>query len=268
MTLPRGYKSPKKEEISDNKDFGDTDNNITNKKKNSLTNEILQSTTIDDTINKVLERGNEVVTNLEDTVKEMIEKGKDIVPADSSAMDKPIKYEGQSDKSLLTQENQINKNNDYNYNDNSNLRFSADKSLTKEELKTTIPTPTKEQEKDKIMLDNKEKEHKDMAENTSNNSEDYKIQPKDQSIKDKIAGNISEFVKETKSSRDKESSFDIKSIIFGLFALVGFIILVYSIFVAVIDEPLASITDTVFVAVLIGSFTLVGIIVSHSFLKK
>ena len=53
------------------------------------------------------------------------------------------------------------------------------------------------------MVDNKEKEHKDMAENTSNNSEDYKIQPKDESIKDKIAGNISEFVKETKSSRDK-----------------------------------------------------------------
>jgi hypothetical protein len=117
-------------------------------------------------------------------------------------------------------------------------------------------------------LDNQEKEHKDMAENTSNNSEDYKIQPKDESIKDKIAGNISEFVKETKSSRDKESSFDIKSIIFGLFALIGFIILVYSIFVAVVGEPLASIADTVFVAVLIGSFTLVGIIVSHSFLKK
>jgi hypothetical protein len=262
MTLPRGYKSPKKEEISDNKEFGDTDN----KKTNSSTNEILQNTTIDDTINKVLERGNEVVTNLEDTVKEMIEKGKDIVPGDSSTMDKPIKFEGQSDKSLLTRENQINKNNDYNYNDNSNLGFNANKSLTKEELKTTIPTPTKEQEKDKIMLDNKEKEHKDIAENISHNSEDYKIQPKDESIKDKIAGNISEFVKETKSS--KESSFDIKSIIFGLFALVGFIILVYSIFVAVIDESLASIADTVFVAVLIGSFTLVGIIVSHSFLKK
>ena len=106
-----------------------------------------------------------------------------------------------------------------------------------------------------------------MAENTSNNSDDYKIQRKNESIKDKILGKMSKFIGGTKSE-DKESSFDIKSIIFGLFALVGFIILVYSIFVAVIDEPLASITDTVFVAVLIGSFTLVGIIVSHSFLKK
>ena len=81
MTLPRGYKPPKKKEISDNKDFGN-DNNTTNK-KNSLTDEILQSTTLDDTINKVLERSNEVVTNLEDTVKEVIEKGKDVIVEDS-----------------------------------------------------------------------------------------------------------------------------------------------------------------------------------------
>ena len=69
-------------------------------------------------------------------------------------------------------------------------------------------------------------------------------------------------------SGDKESSFNIKSIIFGLFALIGFIILVYSIFVAVVGEPLASTADTVFVAILIGSFTIVGIIVSYSFLKE
>ena len=31
----------------------------------------------------------------------MIERGKDIVPEDSSKIDKPIKYEGQSDKSQL-----------------------------------------------------------------------------------------------------------------------------------------------------------------------
>ena len=106
-----------------------------------------------------------------------------------------------------------------------------------------------------------------MAENTSNNSEDYKIQRKDESIKDKILGKMSKFIRGTKSE-DKESSFDIKSIIFGLFALIGFIILVYSIFVAVVDQPLASVADTVFVAAIIGSFTLVGIIFSALFLKK
>ena len=106
-----------------------------------------------------------------------------------------------------------------------------------------------------------------MAENTSNNSDDYKIQRKNESIKDKIFGKMSEFIGET-GSEEKGSSSGIKPIIFGLFALIGFIILVYSIFVAVVRQPLALIADTVFVATLIGSFTLVGIIVSHLFLKK
>ena len=61
---------------------------------------------------------------------------------------------------------------------------------------------------------------------------------------------------------------EIKSIVIGLFALIGFIILIYSIFVGIVREPLASIADTVFVAVIIGSFTLVGIIISRTLLKK
>jgi hypothetical protein len=56
--------------------------------------------------------------------------------------------------------------------------------------------------------------------------------------------------------------------VLGLFALIGFIILVYSIFVGIAGEPLASVADTVFVAVLIGSFTLVGIIMGRTLLKK
>jgi hypothetical protein len=225
MTLPSGYKPPKKKEISDSKDFGNN-NNTTNKKNNSLIDELLQSTSLDDTINKVLERGNEVVTNLEDTVKEVIEKGKDVIAEDSPILNKSIRYEDQSDKSS-----------------------------TKEELITTIiPTPIKEEE------------NKVMTENSTNNSENYKRQQKDESIKDKIFGKMSEFIGET-GREEKGSSFAIKSIIFGLFALIGFIILVYSIFIGVVGEPLVSIADTVFVAALIGSFTMVGVIVSYSFLK-
>jgi hypothetical protein len=108
-----------------------------------------------------------------------------------------------------------------------------------------------------------------MTENTSRNSDDYKREGKSESLKDKIFGKMSEFIGETRSEdKEKGSTFAIKSIIFGLFALIGFIILVYSIFVAVVGEPLASIADTVFVAAIIGSFTLVGIIVSPLFLKK
>ena len=56
---------------------------------------------------------------------------------------------------------------------------------------------------------------------------------------------------------------EIKSIVIGLFALIGFIILIYSIFVGIVREPLASVADTVFVAVIIGSFTLVGVIIGR-----
>jgi hypothetical protein len=100
-------------------------------------------------------------------------------------------------------------------------------------------------------------------------TKESKMQGKSESIKDKISGKISEFVEATESEdKGKESSNGIKSITFGLFALIGFIIIVYSIFVGVIGEPLASVADTVFVAVIIGSFTLVGIIVGRVFLKK
>jgi hypothetical protein len=60
---------------------------------------------------------------------------------------------------------------------------------------------------------------------------------------------------------------EIKSIVFGLFALIGFIIIIYSIFMGVVGEPLASVADTVFVAAIIGSFTLVGTIVGQRFSK-
>jgi hypothetical protein len=67
---------------------------------------------------------------------------------------------------------------------------------------------------------------------------------------------------------EQDNSEGIKSIVLGLFALIGFIILVYSIFIAVIGEPLASVADTVFIAALIGSFTLVATIISHLYIKR
>ena len=61
---------------------------------------------------------------------------------------------------------------------------------------------------------------------------------------------------------------EFQSIVFGLFALIGFIILVYSIFVGIAGEHLASVADTVFVAIIIGSFTLVGIIIGRKLLTE
>ena len=68
---------------------------------------------------------------------------------------------------------------------------------------------------------------------------------------------FNKFIEYIREARNDE----IKSIVIGLFALIGFIILVYSIFVGIVREPLASVADTVFVAVIIASFTLVGIII-------
>jgi len=67
---------------------------------------------------------------------------------------------------------------------------------------------------------------------------------------------FNKFIDYIKDSRNDE----FKSIVIGLFALIGFIILIYSIFVGIVREPLASVADTMFVGVIIGSFTLVGII--------
>ena len=84
-----------------------------------------------------------------------------------------------------------------------------------------------------------------MAENMSNKSNDFK--------------------RETQNYGDNN---EIKPIILGLFALIGFIILISSIFMGVVGEQLASVADTVFVAAIIGSFTLVGTIVGLIFIKK
>ena len=80
-----------------------------------------------------------------------------------------------------------------------------------------------------------------MAENMSNKSDSYK--------------------------RDDQNN-EIKSIVLGLFALIGFIIIIYSIFMGITGERLASVADTVFIAAIIGSFTLVGTIVGRIISKK
>ena len=73
---------------------------------------------------------------------------------------------------------------------------------------------------------------------------------------DRLFNNFIEYIRDV--GKD-----EIKSIVIGLLTLIGFIILIYSIFVGIVREPLASVADTVFVAVIIGSFTLVGIIIGR-----
>ena len=83
-----------------------------------------------------------------------------------------------------------------------------------------------------------------------------------------MAENMSNKSNDSKRETQNNDNNEIKSIILGLFALIGFIILISSIFMGVVGEQLASVADTVFVAAIIGSFTLVGTIVGRTFLKK
>ena len=110
--------------------------------------------------------------------------------------------------------------------------------------------------------------------------DDYEPQRRENKpITDTISGKISQSlteagkegknaIRKSFSIGEQNDSGGIKSIVLGLFALIGFIILVYSIFIAVIGEPLASVADTVFIAALIGSFTLVATIINHLYIKR
>ena len=110
----------------------------------------------------------------------------------------------------------------------------------------------------------------------TNESRGFESEPLNDKISGKVPGSLTDAAKEGKNAIRKTFSFGdqqdnsngIKSIILGLFALIGFIILVYSIFIAVIGEPLASVADTVFIAALVGSFTLVATIISYQFIKR
>ena len=101
-----------------------------------------------------------------------------------------------------------------------------------------------------------------MADNIYKNSDNYKREiDKLTSTNNEIGKSTAKTVNPEKDTKEwqtqdkKESTFENGSS-------------VYSIFTAVIGEPLASVADTVFIAALIGSFTLVGTIVGLIFLKK
>lgn len=105
-----------------------------------------------------------------------------------------------------------------------------------------------------------------------NESQRQENKPISNTIPGKISQSLTDAgknaLKKSFSVGEDNSGSSIKSIVLGLFALIGFIILVYSIFIAVIGEPLASVADTVFVAALIGSFTLVATIINYLYIKR
>ena len=90
----------------------------------------------------------------------------------------------------------------------------------------------------------------------------------DEGLKDKIVGKISSMGKSKEGnsvalSESARVSNNVRTVILGLFALIGFIILVFAVFTASVGAQLNQVqfANSVFIAAIVGAFTLVGVIV-------
>jgi hypothetical protein len=118
--------------------------------------------------------------------------------------------------------------------------------------------------------DKEEDRGKGYHEETSNtdNKSDLSPSARNKGIKDKIVGKLSTTgrLRENNSVNLSESarvSNNVRTVILGLFALIGFIILVFAVFTASIEGQLNQVqfANSVFIAAIVGAFTLVGVIV-------
>ena len=88
-----------------------------------------------------------------------------------------------------------------------------------------------------------------------------KDKDKAKSFTDKIVNKLSNIdgVKEIENAIDKSSN--VKFITFGLFALIGFIVIIYAILVAVVADTVIQSANVFFVVTIISISTLVGTLV-------
>jgi len=111
--------------------------------------------------------------------------------------------------------------------------------------------------------DNTDEQHDFQPSNTSKKSESSNIT----NFKDKIVGKFTSTHDENNKSLSESIriSNNNRAILMGLFALIGFIILVYAIFTASVTVELAQIATSVFmaafIAAIVGAFTLFGVVV-------
>jgi carbon starvation protein CstA len=111
--------------------------------------------------------------------------------------------------------------------------------------------------------DNIDEQHDFQPSNTSKKSESSNLT----NFKDKIVGKFTSTYDENNKSLSESIriSNNNRAILMGLFALIGFIILVYAIFTASVTVELAQIATSVFmaafIAAIVGAFTLFGVVV-------
>jgi hypothetical protein len=110
-------------------------------------------------------------------------------------------------------------------------------------------------------------EHKSTTDN--NKSDSSSSSPRTRGVKDKIVGKTSSTTmgksqeeNNVTLSESARVSNNVRTVILGLFALIGFIILVFAVFTASIGAQLDQVqfANSVFIAAIVGAFTLVGVI--------
>ncbi len=127
-----------------------------------------------------------------------------------------------------------------------------------------------EERKDEL----KAEEYYERKSTTENNKSDSSpsSSPRTKGIKDKIVGKISSTT--TGKSQEENNvnlsesarvSNNVRTVILGLFILIAFIILVFAVFTASVGAQLDQVqfANSVFIAAIVGAFTLVGVIVSQ-----
>ena len=109
---------------------------------------------------------------------------------------------------------------------------------------------------------------------TDNNKSDLSPSPspRTKGIKDKIVDKISSTTmgksqeeNNVNLSESARVSNNVRTVILGLFILIAFIILVFAVFTASVGAQLDQVqfANSVFIAAIVGAFTLVGVIVSQ-----
>src|ERR687897_1376952 len=113
-------------------------------------------------------------------------------------------------------------------------------------------------------------EHMSTTDNNNKFDSSSSSSPRTKGIKDKIVGKISSTTmgksqeeNNVTLSESTRVSNNVRTVILGLFALIGFIILVFAVFTASVGAQLAQVqfANSVFIAAIVGAFTLVGVIV-------
>lgn len=88
-----------------------------------------------------------------------------------------------------------------------------------------------------------------------------KDKEKTKSFTDKIVNKISNIDGVTEMENTIDKSSNVKFITFGLFALIGFIVIIYAILVAVVADTVIQSANVFFVVTIISISTLVGTLV-------